>query len=177
MLTDHQLQHFRTFGFVTLRKLFTPEEVEILREEYESELDHVYADQPFKGETRYWTMMLHPRTPLYASLLEDERLCGVAEQLYGDDVIGIGTDANRYVGDTGWHPDHRADPSADCFRRQVRLLPRPGRCRERCPAAHPRFAPARVPRSVARLPELPRARRGRRPRLRLPVGAGRRGGL
>ena len=40
-----------------------PEEVEILREEYESELDHVYADQPFTGETRYWTMMLHPRTP------------------------------------------------------------------------------------------------------------------
>ena len=34
MLTDHQLQHFRTFGFVTLRKLFTPEEVEILRQEY-----------------------------------------------------------------------------------------------------------------------------------------------
>lgn len=115
MLTDHQLQHFRTFGFVTLHKLFTPEEVEILREEYESELDHVYAEQPFTGETRYWTMMLHPRTPLYASLLEDERFCGVAEQLYGDDVIGIGTDANRYVGDTRWHPDHRADPSADCF--------------------------------------------------------------
>ncbi|MCY4603094.1 MAG: hypothetical protein OXE49_02585, partial [Gemmatimonadetes bacterium] len=115
MLTDQQLQHFRTFGFVSLRKLFTPEEVEILREEYESELGHVYADQPFTGETRYWTMMLHPRTPLYASLLEDERFCGVAEQLYGDDVIGIGTDANRYVGDTRWHPDHRADPSADCF--------------------------------------------------------------
>ena len=115
MLTDQQLHHFRTFGFVTLHKLFTPEEVEVLRQEYESELDHVYADQPFTGETRYWTMMLHPRTPLYASLLEDERFCGVAEQLYGDDVIGIGTDANRYVGDTRWHPDHRADPSADCF--------------------------------------------------------------
>ena len=34
MLTDQQLQHFRPFGFVTLRKLFTPEEVEILRQEY-----------------------------------------------------------------------------------------------------------------------------------------------
>jgi hypothetical protein len=60
-------------------------------------------------------MMLHPRTPLYASLLEDERFCSIAEQLYGDDVIGIGADANRYVGDTSWHPDHRADPEEDCF--------------------------------------------------------------
>ena len=58
------------------------------------------------------------------------------------------------------------------LRRQVRLLPRSGRCRERCPAAHPRFAPAGVPRSVARQPELPRARCGRHPRLRLPSEPG-----
>ena len=115
MLTDQQLQHFRTFGFVTLRGLFTPEEVETLRHEYETELDRVYADQPFTGQTRYWAMMLHPRTPLFAGLLEDERLCRVAEQLYGEDVIGVGTDANRYVGDTRWHPDHRADPDQDCY--------------------------------------------------------------
>jgi hypothetical protein len=115
MLSATQLHHYRTFGFIALRKLFSIEEVEILRSEYESELDHVYAHQPFTGEKRYWTMMLHPRTPLYASLLEDERFCSVAEQLYGEDVIGIGTDANRYVGDTRWHPDHAADPTADCF--------------------------------------------------------------
>ncbi len=115
MLTEPQLQHFRTFGFAILRDLFTPEEVETLRREYEAELKYVYADQPFTGEKRYWTSMLHPRTPLYSSLLEDPRFCSVAEQLYGDDVIGISTDANRYVGDTRWHPDHRADPNEDCF--------------------------------------------------------------
>ena len=115
MLTDKQFQHFRTFGFVVLRDLFTPQEVETLRNEYEEELDRVYAHAPFTGETRYWTPMLHPRTPLYASLLEDKRFCSVAEQLYGDDVIGIGTDANRYVGDTRWHPDHGPDPDQDCY--------------------------------------------------------------
>ena len=98
-----------------MHKLFTPEEVETLRDEYEAELNYVYADQPFTGEKRYWTTMLHPRTPLYASLLEDPRFCSVAEQLYGDDVIGICADANRYVGDTRWHPDHRVDPNEDCF--------------------------------------------------------------
>ncbi|NKB69353.1 MAG: hypothetical protein GKR89_19960 [Candidatus Latescibacteria bacterium] len=115
MLTDPQLQHYQTFGFIVLRDLFTAAEVETLRAEYEAELDHVYAHQPFTGEKRYWTTMLHPRTPLYASLLEDERFYSVARQLYGNDVIGMGTDANRYVGDTSWHPDHRADPQEDCF--------------------------------------------------------------
>ena len=115
MLTQIQLQHFNTFGFIVLRNLFTPAEVETLRREYEAELNHVYAGQPFTGETRYWTTMLHPRTPLYASLLEDERFCSAARQMYGDDVLGIGTDANRYVGDTSWHPDHRTDPKEDCY--------------------------------------------------------------
>jgi hypothetical protein len=115
MLTDLQLNHYKTFGFSIMRDVFTPAEIEILRDEFETELDYVYRDQPFAGETRYWTMMLGQRTPFFAGLLEDERFCGVAEQLYGDDVIGIGTDANRYVGDTKWHPDHGANPDEDCF--------------------------------------------------------------
>ena len=115
MLTDVQLEHFRTLGFVVLRNFFTDDEVETLRDEYESELNFVYADQPFTGEKRYWTQMLHPRTPLFASLLEDDRLCGIAEQMFGSDVLGIGADANRYVGDTQWHPDHAADPDEDSF--------------------------------------------------------------
>jgi hypothetical protein len=44
-------------------------------------------------------------TPFLASLLEDPRFCEAAEQLYGDDVFGIASDINRYVGDTHWHPD------------------------------------------------------------------------
>ena len=115
MLTDTQLKHYRTFGFTVLRGFFRPDEVQTLSDEFEAELDLAYADQPFQGETRYWAMMLHPRTPFFASLLESDRFCSIAEQLYGDDVIGINTDANRYVGDSGWHPDHHADPEADCF--------------------------------------------------------------
>ena len=61
MLTERQLQHFSTFGFVVLRNLFTPEEVNTLRAEYEAELNYVYADQPFTGEKRHWTTMLHQR--------------------------------------------------------------------------------------------------------------------
>tara|TARA_B100001123_G_scaffold76568_1_gene86518 strand:- start:103 stop:645 length:543 start_codon:yes stop_codon:yes gene_type:complete len=106
MLSEQELIHFRTFGFVVLRQLFTAEEVETLRGEYELELDRVYQDQPFDGSERHWTMMLGDTTPLFATLLEGPRFCEVAEQMYGDDVIGIGCDANRYVGHSRWHPDH-----------------------------------------------------------------------
>ena len=49
-------------------------------------------------------MMLGPQTPFFAHLPEDPRFYQVAEQLYGDDVFGMAADANRYVGDTRWHP-------------------------------------------------------------------------
>ena len=55
--------------------------------------------------SRIRVTMLGPSTPFFASLLEDPRLCNVAEQLYGDDTLGIVTDANRYVGHKRWHPD------------------------------------------------------------------------
>ena len=48
-------------------------------------------------------------------LLEDPRFCKPTEQLYGEDALGIVSDANRYVGHTRWHPDHSVDPAEDCY--------------------------------------------------------------
>ncbi len=115
MLTDSQLIHYETFGFVVLREVFTRQEMDTLSDEFDSGLSAAYAHRPFNGTERHWLMMLGPDTPLFASLLEDERFSEVAEQLYGDDVFAVGCDANQYVGDTRWHPDHRIDPSEDCF--------------------------------------------------------------
>ena len=50
-----------------------------------------------------------------ANMLEDERFLLTAQQLFGEDVMGMGADANRYVGHTRWHPDHYADPTKDCY--------------------------------------------------------------
>ncbi len=46
-----------------------------------------------------------------ASLLEDPRILGPAQQL-GGDVLGLISDVNRRVGDTPWHPD--ADAGFPC---------------------------------------------------------------
>lgn len=105
MLTDEQYLHYQTFGFVVLRQLFTPEEFERIDSEFNSALAAAYRHAPFDGTTRHWTTMMGPSTPFFAGLLEDERFCGVAEQLYGEDTLGLVADANRYVGDTRWHPD------------------------------------------------------------------------
>jgi len=105
MLTDQQYSHFQTFGFVVLRKVFTEDELTLIKEELERTMAAAYAHDPFDGSKRHWVPMFDKSTPFLANLLEDPRLCDVAEQLYGDDTIGMLTDANRYVGDTNWHPD------------------------------------------------------------------------
>ena len=115
MLTDQQLDLFNTFGFLILRQLFSPEELATIEGEFESGLNVAYHDSPFDGSKRHWTKTLGPETPVMASLLEDSRFYGPAQQLFGEDVIGMAADANRYVGNTSWHPDHIADPSKDCY--------------------------------------------------------------
>jgi hypothetical protein len=108
MLTEKQVFHFKTFGFLVMRQVFTPDEVATLNAEFESKLESAYAHMPFDGTKRHWVPMLSSDTPLFAGLLEDSRFSEPAEQLYGDDVFGIVCDANRYVGDTRWHPDTKS---------------------------------------------------------------------
>ena len=115
MLTDQQLTHYNTFGFVVLRQVFGADELATIEAEYENGLNAAYPHMPFDGSKRHWTNTFGPETPYMASLLEDARFYMTAQQLYGEDVLGIGADANRYVGHTSWHPDHNADPKKDCY--------------------------------------------------------------
>ena len=115
MLIEQQYKHFQTFGFLILPQLFGQEELQIINIEFKRGLEKAYFDNPFDETCRHWTTMMGPETPFFAHLLEDSRFCQVAEQLYGEDVMGMGCDANRYVGNTNWHPDHHVDPIVDCY--------------------------------------------------------------
>ena len=105
MLTDQQIAHYRTFGFLTFRQYFQPNEVETLRREFLSSMEAVYRHHPFDGSRRHWLTMFRPEAPFFAGLMEDARFDGMAQALLGDDAIGCCIDANRYISDTGWHPD------------------------------------------------------------------------
>ncbi len=105
MLSEQELFHFQTFGFLIFRELFTRDELDSINAEFDAALSSAYRHAPFDGTARHWVKMMGSRTPFFASLLEDPRFYEPAEQLYGEDCLGLGIDANRYVGHTDWHPD------------------------------------------------------------------------
>ena len=114
MLTREQHRHFETFGFIVLRQFFSPREMQRAGNEFETALDALYAGDPFDGSKRHSAILTGEETPFFAGLPEDPRLYGIAEQLYGD-CFPITSDANRYVGDSRWHPDHYIDVEKDCY--------------------------------------------------------------
>ena len=107
MLTEEQLAHFRTFGFVILRDLFTQEEVEILDAEFDNSCERASSYVPFDGNQRHSFHFRGEDGPFFASLMEDPRFAGTAEQLFGEDVFAINCPGGlRFVNKgTKWHPD------------------------------------------------------------------------
>ena len=104
MLTAEQLAHFKTFGFVILRGLLTPDELETVRTEFDRRAAVVLSYEPFDGTKRHGINMMGEDTPFFASLMEDPRFAETAGQMF-DDVLGRGSDGNRYVKNTFWHYD------------------------------------------------------------------------
>ena len=107
MLTEEQIQHFHTFGFILLRGVLNPQELETISREYEIGLAKVDQTPKAAGvrEQRYWSN-LRPDMPFISGLLEEARFARAAEQLYGPDVVGCDSNSNHYAGgQSPWHPD------------------------------------------------------------------------
>jgi len=104
-LSEQQLNHFRTFGFLIFRQLLSSDEVEQYRREFDSGMEAWRNNGQQQEGTRLWAPLMDANTPFISSLLDDPRFADVAEQLLGKPVVGILTDGNYYVGDTQWHPD------------------------------------------------------------------------
>ena len=81
MLTQQQIIQFDTFGFMYLRNLFSPDELEIMNAEYENGLArtrHLTGSPIGRRRQLNWPHM-GLETPFLAGLLEDLRICGMAE--------------------------------------------------------------------------------------------------
>ncbi len=108
MLTGQQLVQWETFGFLHLPKVFSAEEVGTINAEYEEGLARTrrLMDSPVGNRRQLNWPNMGPEAPFLSGLLEDPRVCGVAEQLFGDDVVGVASNGNHFAGDrTEWHPD------------------------------------------------------------------------
>ena len=109
MLTQGELAQFETFGFIVLRGMLKADEVHAMNGEFDIGLAAAEREMQrsgIRGQLN-WSN-LRPETPFLASLLEDDRFFGAAQQILGEDTIGSGSNANSFDGDsTEWHPDVR----------------------------------------------------------------------
>lgn len=104
MLTDDDIERFKLFGFIVMKNVLSPEEIKTIQAEFDHRADVASQYERFDGSKRHTFQMMDKDTPFYASLMEDPRILGPAEQIYGD-VLGFNADGNRYVSDSEWHYD------------------------------------------------------------------------
>ena len=113
MLTSGQIAHFNTFGFVVLRGLFSPSEMEVLGREFDGLLNESRDGASFDGEERQTLQPFVERRELLTQMVEDDRIYLTLEELLGPGFVWVGSDGNLYVGDTGWHADRSQDASGE----------------------------------------------------------------
>ncbi len=107
LLTNEQLAHFDTFGFLILRGLFPKPEIEEIIQDFEEVMSEARGGLPFDGVQRQGITgsFIEKRLSLMR-LLEEDRIHRPIEQLLGEDYLYRGSEGNLMVGDTAdWHPD------------------------------------------------------------------------
>jgi len=128
MLTHQQILHFSTFGYLTLRGLFSPSEMATLRDEVTSALADAFGQvgtEPDQagGISGDYLPLAVDRAPFSQSLIaDDERtFLASAELLGGPTVPSVGI-ATCFTGDSSWHT--RLGPAVPGLAIWVDLEPR-----------------------------------------------------
>ena len=108
IFTKQQIRFFETFGFVVLRGLMKQDEMDLMREESEDIMRELRGGKDFDGKTRQAIQPFFERRPFLHSLLGDERINDIGEELCGPDFVLDVTEGNLHVGDTQWHGSYGA---------------------------------------------------------------------
>ncbi len=106
-LTGQQQAFFDTFGYIGFPGLLDDRIDEIV-----SDFEEVWArhggghnGRPHDGKARSCIVQFIDLHDRLSTLLDDERIRGIATSLLGDDFNYMGSDGNYYAGDTRWHSD------------------------------------------------------------------------
>jgi Phytanoyl-CoA dioxygenase (PhyH) len=112
MLTDAQIDHFRTFGFLVLRGYLDECETAALADEldraHRDAFGVRYDERPDNDggmSGHYLPMMSRSRTPVSLGLVEDPRFLATARQLVGATMLPFYAEGIRYYGQAGFHDD------------------------------------------------------------------------
>ena len=105
MLTDQQLAHFSTFGFLLLKQAFSAAEMAA----FTRAAEELWRQDPTpeKNEERRLSYFVE-RQPLLTRMVADERIHAVVHDLLGDRFIWAGSEGNiSNRRDINWHPDRK----------------------------------------------------------------------
>ena len=125
MLSEGQIAHFHTFGFLVVRQAFSRGEVEELIQE----TDAAYEKKP-DGDTAeaewMWASDFIEERPALMKLVEDDRIYLSMKELLGEDFIWIGSEGmwgiDPKLADHTWHFDgHKTSRNLDYTRTKVML--------------------------------------------------------
>ena len=108
IFTEKQIRFFETFGFIVLRGLMKPDEMDLMTKESEDIMRELRGDKDFDGKTRQAVQPFFERRPFLHSLLGDDRINDIGEELCGPDFVLDVTEGNLHVGDTQWHGPYGA---------------------------------------------------------------------
>ena len=157
-MNELDVAHFRTFGFLVLRKAG---DFEPLRRELVRSLESSRRETETRVARVQYVPMMTSRTPISLSLLD--KLAGVAETLLGGPVLPVRAKGMRYRGSTAWHTDSSSAVASVGFAAYLdslhaetgalRVLPGSHR-REFAGAIAAYLAPAEQPPAVASLPGI-----------------------
>ena len=103
MLSVEQKAHWDAFGFLMLRQLFSPEEVQALRQVVIEVVNREGGESSFSAPPAWSMGAFAERHPLLTAWLDDDRVHDIPETLLGPD-FGLETNAAAvYWSDTQWH--------------------------------------------------------------------------
>jgi hypothetical protein len=111
MVTDQQLDHYRTHGFVVLAGYLEERQTAALRQELDAALRDGFGarfhQRPSLGgiEGHYLPMMSRQRTPISLALVEDARFLGAARRLLDAPVLPTYAEGILLFDQAGFHYD------------------------------------------------------------------------
>lgn len=106
-LTKQQLAFFDTFGYLGFPGLLA-DRVHGIISDFEEVWDSHgggHNGRPHDGTARSCIVQFIDLHDRLSTLLDDERITGIASSLLGADFNYMGSDGNYYAGDTNWHSD------------------------------------------------------------------------
>ena len=108
MLTQDQIDHFNTLGFLVIRQAFTPQEIETFIREAESVCTKLLGHPPGEDD-KVWEQPFVEYNPTLTQLVQDDRIYAPVHDLLGEKFVWIGSEGmwgfTRKMVDHHWHAD------------------------------------------------------------------------